>query len=65
MKWLTVIVFCTTLVLFSSEAVIHYNIGHRKKKFVWPSGKEMLYILGIVATFSLINSILVWKLGKL
>ena len=64
MKWLTVIVFCTTLVLFSSEAVIHYNIGHPSKKIEWPSTKEFLHIMSTVAIFSLINSFAIWGIEK-
>ena len=65
MKWVAVIVFFTTFTLFLTEAIIHYNIGHHSKKIQWPSGKEMLLILGTVATFSLINSFFVWRLEKM
>ena len=61
----SVIVFFTTFVLFICEAVIHYTIGHQKKKFVWPSGKEILKIFGIVGIFSLVNSVLVWGIENL
>jgi len=47
------------------EAFIHYNIGHHSKKLQWPSGKEILLILGTVAIFSLINSFFVWGLEKM
>ena len=62
--WMNIIVFFTTFIVFLGEATIHYNIGHEEEKFVWPSGKHMLYILGTVATFSLINAVLVWGIGK-
>jgi len=65
MKWVAVIVFFTTFVLFLMEAFIHYNIGHHSKKLQWPSGKEILLILGTVAIFSLINSFFVWGLEKM
>ena len=56
----SVIVFLTTFSLFISEAIIHYNLGNPEKKFVWPTGKEILEIVGIVGIFSLINAVLVW-----
>ena len=61
----SVIVFLTTYILFIAEAIIHYNIGHQGKKFVWPSGKEILEIFGIVGIFSLVNAVLVWGIGNL
>lgn len=65
MNWVAIIVFFTTFILFLTEAIIHYNIGHHSKKIQWPSGKEMLLIVGTVATFSLINSFIIWGLGKI
>jgi len=62
--WMNIIVFFTTFFLFLGEATIHYNIGHKENKFVFPSGKNMLYIIATVATFSLINAFLVWGIGK-
>ncbi len=61
----SIIVFSTTFALFLFEAIIHYNIGYPAKKFVWPSGKEILKIMGIVGIFSLVNSILVGELKKM
>ena len=61
----SVFVFLTTFILFIFEAFIHYNIGHQEKKFVWPSGKEILKIFGIVGIFSLINAVLVWGIENL
>lgn len=65
MKGVVIIVFVTTFTLFLAEAFIHYNIGHKTKKLVWPSGKEVILIMGTVALFSLINSVFVWGLEKI
>ena len=60
MTWLNVSVFFTTFILFVLEAIIHYNIGYPGGKYVWPSGKEILKIFGIVGIFSLVNAVLIW-----
>ena len=58
------IVFFTTFCLFLIEALIHFNIGHKGKKFVWPSRKDLFYIIATVSLFSLLNSGLVWAIEK-
>ena len=62
---MNIIVFFTTFIVFLGEANIHYNIGRKEEKIVCPSRKHMLYILGTVATFSLINAILIWGIEKI
>ena len=53
------IVFVTTFILFFIEAILHYNIGRREDKFVWPSKKELLEIALTVGGFSFVNSFIV------
>lgn len=57
------ILFCTFF-LFLLEALIHYNIGNKSDKFIWPNKKEWTYILITLFVFSYINSATISYLSK-
>ena len=48
-----------TFALFSTEAIMHYNIGHNthreKFKFTLPNYKDLIKILSVVMLISIIN----------
>lgn len=58
------IVFITTFILFSIEALLHYNIGHEDSNFVFPNINELCTILITVTFFSFLNSIAVSIISK-
>lgn len=56
------IVFIVSFIVFTLEAFIHYNIGKTSKvtlDFEIPTFKEFLHIIGVVAIFSFINSVVI------
>ena len=59
------IVFLSTFIIFTLEALLHYNIGRNGlTAFSCPSFDEVLKIIGVVAFFSAINSFIINKLEK-
>lgn len=60
---MNLIVLLTTFVLFSSEALLHYNIGKSSSLSLntlsFPSLMETIEIVTVVFVFSLLNSYLV------
>jgi len=65
MKW--IIVTITTFILFTLEAIIHYNIGRSKGdtkfKLYLPTFSEMLKISGTVLIFSILNGCITHMIG--
>lgn len=58
------IVFLVTFVLFTIEALLHYNYGHEAEKFVFPDMKTFIEMISIVFIFSLLTSYTVKFLHK-
>lgn len=58
------IVFLVTFVLFTIEALLHYNYGHESEKFVLPDIKTFIEMISIVFVFSLLTSYIVKVLHK-
>jgi hypothetical protein len=59
-----IIVTFTTFILFLIEALLHFNIGknghqiHKKINIILPTKIEMVYIIGILAVFSILNGLI-------
>ena len=61
------IILASTFVLFTAEAVIHYNIGkneNKKFKVIIPPKESLLKMALIVGAFSVLNQIIIKKLTK-
>jgi hypothetical protein len=61
----------TTFMLFTAEALIHYNIGRNahqesqeSKKKIIPPFKEIIKMVMVVGVFSIINAIAIDYLAK-
>lgn len=63
--WLSIIIFCTTAVLFIIEGMIHFNIGKSGAKITFPSWKEFGHIVLTVLLFSLLNSAAIWVITRI
>lgn len=63
--WPSIIIFCTTAVLFIIEGLIHFNIGKSEPKITFPSWKEFGHIVLTVLSFSLLNSVAVWGITRI
>lgn len=50
------IVFIVTFSLFFTEAILHYNYGHKGESFKFPDQKSLIQIILTVALFSFLNS---------
>ena len=59
-----IIITFTTFILFLIEALFHFNIGknghqiHKKFEIIFPTKKEMAYIVGVLAVFSILNGLI-------
>jgi hypothetical protein len=59
-----IIITFTTFILFLIEALFHFNIGknghqiHKKIEIIFPTKKEMAYIVGVLAVFSILNGLI-------
>ena len=63
--WPSIIIFCTTAVLFIIEGLIHFNIGKNESKITLPSWKEFGHIVLTVVSFSFLNSVAVWGITRI
>jgi hypothetical protein len=59
-----IIITFTTFILFLIEALFHFKIGKnghqidKKIEIVFPTKKEMAYIVSILAVFSILNGLI-------
>jgi len=59
-----IIITFTTFILFLIEALFHFNIGknghqiHKKFEIIFPTKKEMAYMVGVLAVFSILNGLI-------
>lgn len=53
------IVFFVSFVLFTIEALIHYNYGKKESEFQYPDTQTFMKILSTVFLFSFLTSIIV------
>lgn len=68
-KHLNLTATLVTFGVFTTEALLHYNLGARKnpnetRKFVLPPPKDFAKLAGIVLVFSVISGYLTAKLEK-
>jgi H+/Cl- antiporter ClcA len=53
-------IICVTFCIFATEALLHYHVGKHGALFVsphFPSFRELVYIVMIVALFSTLNGL--------
>lgn len=64
----SIIVGGVTFFLFTSEAVIHYNMGVQKEtgstKFTLPPKKDLVSLIIVVGAFSVLNGVIINLLTK-
>ena len=60
----SIVIFVITFLWFFIEAIIHYNIGKNKKKFVLPPLKDLGKIIGTITLFSLLNTFTIFIIEK-
>lgn len=59
----TIVTFC----VFFLEAMIHFMIGHNSNKkrfeFTFPKVRDLVRIISVLSFFSILNGLIVSKLG--